>query len=233
MYSRWRSWRDSWGTPLLLGRLVRSWVSQWRSWRCCSGPKTRWDSTCQRLHRWWGSGEKDKMINPSKMERNLEMLKMTWSPGSNLYLRSSTHTQCLCVSVTFQKHSCFQEIHTLQSKRTDVGELEKEREEAVQRLQVRPPVDPAGWTNTSGNLHQQSSYTNVYHGNHSKESSKTCQVRGHEIAVVGTVSVHIVSTVTDLCTVAFLSFHGPGWSLKPLSPSVGWFAFLFPSRWCY
>lgn len=43
---------------------------------------------------------------------------------------------CACVSVTFEKHSCFQEIHTLQSKKTDVGELEKEREEAVQRLQV-------------------------------------------------------------------------------------------------
>lgn len=37
---------------------------------------------------------------------------------------------------------CFQEIQTLQGKKTDVGELEKEREEAVQRLQVgscRPP----------------------------------------------------------------------------------------------
>lgn len=31
---------------------------------------------------------------------------------------------------------CFQEIHNLQSKKTDVGELEKEREEAMQRLQV-------------------------------------------------------------------------------------------------
>ena len=31
---------------------------------------------------------------------------------------------------------CLQEIHNLQSKKTDVGELEKEREEAMQRLQV-------------------------------------------------------------------------------------------------
>lgn len=31
----------------------------------------------------------------------------------------------------------FQEIHNLQSKKTDVGELEKEREDAMQRLQVR------------------------------------------------------------------------------------------------
>lgn len=36
-------------------------------------------------------------------------------------------------TVTFP---CFQEIQTLQGKKTDVGELEKEREEAVQRLQV-------------------------------------------------------------------------------------------------
>lgn len=35
------------------------------------------------------------------------------------------------------KRLCFQEIHNLQSKKTDVGELEKEREEAMQRLQVR------------------------------------------------------------------------------------------------
>lgn len=34
------------------------------------------------------------------------------------------------------KSLCFQEIHNLQSKKTDVGELEKEREEAMQRLQV-------------------------------------------------------------------------------------------------
>lgn len=34
----------------------------------------------------------------------------------------------------------FQEIHNLQSKKTDVGELQKEREEAMQRLQVSCPL---------------------------------------------------------------------------------------------
>lgn len=40
---------------------------------------------------------------------------------------------CCCDSL---KLLCCQEIHNLQSKKTDVGELEKEREEAMQRLQV-------------------------------------------------------------------------------------------------
>lgn len=39
--------------------------------------------------------------------------------------------------VTVWNDCVFQEIHNLQSKKTDVGELEKEREEAMQRLQVR------------------------------------------------------------------------------------------------
>lgn len=82
------------------------------------------------------------------------------------------HTPGVCVSLTFQKHSCLQEIHTLQIKKTDVGELEKEREEAVQRLQVSLLL--THWLQP-GNQH--SSDTNIYHGNHPEESMKTCQVR--------------------------------------------------------
>lgn len=81
--------------------------------------------------------------------------------GSNLYSLSSTYLVCVCVLVTFQKHLCFQEIHTLQSKKTDVGELEKEREEAVQRLQV----SLLPWS------------TSVYHGNHPAERTTRGQVR--------------------------------------------------------
>lgn len=39
---------------------------------------------------------------------------------------------------------CFQEIHSLQSKKTDVSELQKEREETMQRLQVSRP-QAGGW----------------------------------------------------------------------------------------
>lgn len=38
------------------------------------------------------------------------------------------------------KQLCFQEIHSLKSKKTDVGELQKEREEVMQRLQVSFPL---------------------------------------------------------------------------------------------
>lgn len=46
---------------------------------------------------------------------------------------------------------CFQEIHNLQSKKTDVGELEREREEAMQRLKVSCNfvTDSSNWTTLS------------------------------------------------------------------------------------
>lgn len=94
---------------------------------------------------------------------------------SNLYLRSSTHPVFVCVSLTSQKHSCFQEIHTLQSKKTDVGELEKEREEAVQRLQVSLLLTQLLQPTTV--LETITGSTNVYHGNHPEERIKKCQVR--------------------------------------------------------
>lgn len=43
---------------------------------------------------------------------------------------------------------CFQEIHSLKSKKTDMGELQKEREEVMQRLRVSFPLAD-GWYHRS------------------------------------------------------------------------------------
>lgn len=96
---------------------------------------------------------------------------------------------------------CFQEIQTLQGKKTDVGELEKEREEAVQRLQVGSCCPPPG---SSAHLPYK-----VYHGNHQEERTKHSR-----LGVTGSVeyvTLLCVSTVTEV-------FNGPRWSSKPLFP---------------
>lgn len=123
--------------------------------------------------------------------------------------------------MTFPKRSRFQEIQTLQTKKTDVGELEKEREEAVQRLQVSLlPTrlgQPTIWSHP-----QQTSHTKVYHDDR--------QVLDPDdgVSVVCNCS-YCFHGYWHLCRFPLISWSTLE-SKTPSQPQLG--RFLFPLRLC-